>query len=246
MEVLRAENIGVCFDGKQILQGVGVTVQKGETVSLLGVSGCGKTTLFNCLAGLLVPDTGAVFADGREVTGKPGFLSYMLQKDLLLEHKTVLDNAALSLYIRGKSKKESRAAADALFVPFGLDGMQKKYPHELSGGMRQRAALLRTVLAGDGTVLLDEPFSALDSLTKADMHTWLLGMIGKFRLSVFFITHDIDEAMLLSDRILILAGTPSHITAEISLPQTQDKASRDLTQPAFSALKKELLAKLHE
>ncbi|MBE6812559.1 MAG: ABC transporter ATP-binding protein [Ruminococcaceae bacterium] len=243
MGQLSAQNIGVSFDGRQIIKDVSLHLEEGEIVSLLGVSGGGKTTIFNCLAGLLVPDTGKVFLDDTDITGKPGKISYMMQKDLLLPHYTVLDNACLGLLIKGKSKKESRAAAQPLFAEFGLAGTQKKYPHQLSGGMRQRVALLRTYLASDGVALLDEPFSALDAITKTAVQTWYLDVMEKINLSTLFITHDIHEAVLLSDRIYILAGNPGLITDEIQICLPGSKKDRDPASPAFLQYKKELQQK---
>ncbi|MBQ3518283.1 MAG: ABC transporter ATP-binding protein [Clostridia bacterium] len=243
MGQLSAQNIGVSFDGRQIIKDVSLHLNEGEIVSLLGVSGGGKTTIFNCLAGLLVPDTGKVFSDDTDITGKPGKISYMMQKDLLLPHYTVLDNACLGLLIKGKSKKESRAAAQPLFETFGLAGTEKKYPHQLSGGMRQRVALLRTYLASDGVALLDEPFSALDAITKHTMHTWYLQVMEKIRLSTLFVTHDTEEAVLLSDRVYILGGNPGTITDEIQVTLPGKKEDRDPSDPDFQSFVKLLQQK---
>lgn len=243
MGQLSAQNIGVAFDGRQIIEDVFLHLDEGEIVSLLGVSGGGKTTLFNCLAGLLVPDTGNVFLDGADITGKPGKISYMLQKDLLLPHYTVLDNACLGLQIKGKSKRISRMEAQAHFAAFGLEGTEKKYPHQLSGGMRQRVALLRTYLASDGVALLDEPFSALDAITKHTVHAWYLQIMEKIQLSTLFVTHDTEEAVLLSDRVYILGGNPGTITDEIVIDLPDKKEDRDPASPAFLAYKKELQQK---
>ena len=204
MEKLEVRNVSVSFDGRPVLKDVSVTLRKGELVCLLGISGGGKTTLFNVISGLLVPDEGHVYLDGEEVTGKPGKISYMLQKDLLLPYRTIRDNVALPLLLRGVPNKEAREKAEALFAEFGLEGTEKLWPAQLSGGMRQRAALLRTYLFSQNVALLDEPFSALDTLTKSQVHGWYLDVMEKIRLSTLFITHDIDEAILLSDRICLL------------------------------------------
>lgn len=213
--VLTAENISKSFDGNVIIKDIDIYLKENEIVSLVGQSGAGKTTLFNVLSGLYVPDSGSVTLNGEEITGKPGKVSYMLQKDLLLPYMTVADNTALPLIIKGEKKKTAREKAVSLFSKFGLEGCEKKYPSQLSGGMRQRAALLRTYLASDGIALLDEPFSALDTLTKASMHKWYLSVMEQIRLSTIFITHDIDEAILLSDRIYVMSGKPGMITGEI-------------------------------
>ena len=164
MEILKAENIYKSFGDNKVLKGASLTLNKGEIVSLLGVSGGGKTTLFNVLSGIHMPDSGKVWLNGEDITGKPGNVSYMLQKDLLLPYRKVIDNVSLPLVIKGVGKKEARAQAEPYFKTFGLDGTQYRYPSQLSGGMRQRAALLRTYLSSNGVALLDEPFSALDTL----------------------------------------------------------------------------------
>ena len=187
--------------GEQVLEDISITLNKGELVSLLGISGGGKTTLFNIIAGLSRPDTGHVLLDGEDVTGCPGRVSYMLQKDLLLPYRTIEDNVALPLIVKGMKKREARELASPYFRQFGLEGTQKKYPAQLSGGMRQRAALLRTYLFSGSVALLDEPFSALDMMTKKSVHDWYLKVMDEIHLSTLFITHDIDEAILLSDRI---------------------------------------------
>lgn len=227
-----------------MLEDISISLQKGELVSLLGVSGAGKTTLFNVISGLYRPETGQVLLNGEDVTGKPGRISYMLQKDLLLPYRTVVDNVALPLIVKGTPKKEARARAGDLFAQFGLDGTQKKYPHQLSGGMRQRAALLRTYLASDGVALLDEPFSALDTITKSAMHEWYLNIMEKIDLSTIFITHDMDEAVKLSDRIYILSGKPGKITAEITIDVPRPRPHDfDLT-PEFLEYKRQIAQNL--
>lgn len=217
MEILKVEHVSKQFGDNQVLQDINIALNRGELVSLLGVSGAGKTTLFNVISGLYMPECGDVLLNGQDVTGKPGKISYMLQKDLLLPYRTVVDNVALPLIIKGTPKKEARTRAGELFEQFGLEGTQKKYPNQLSGGMRQRAALLRTYLASDGVALLDEPFSALDTITKSAMHEWYLSIMEQIDLSTIFITHDMDEAVKLSDRIYILSGKPGQITAEIKI-----------------------------
>lgn len=225
MEKLTVQKVSKSFGGDRILENLSLTLCAGELVSILGVSGGGKTTLFNIIAGLSNPDEGEVLLDGAKITGKPGMVSYMLQKDLLLPYRTIVDNVALPLLIRGMKKKEARLKAGSYFNQFGLEGTQKRYPGQLSGGMRQRAALLRTYLFSSGVALLDEPFSALDMMTKRAMHGWYLEMMGQIHLSTLFITHDIDEAILLSDRILLLTGRPGSITKEIVIrqPRTERK-----------------------
>lgn len=234
------------FDGRTIIEDISIEIHDRELVSLLGVSGGGKTTLFNVISGLLKPDRGQVFLDGEEITGKPGNVSYMLQKDLLLPYRTVEDNVALPLVIGGMKKKEARKKAAPYFEEFGLSGTEKKYPAQLSGGMRQRAALLRTYLFSDRLALLDEPFSALDTLTKRSMHRWYLDVMGQIHLSTVFITHDIDEAVLLSDRIYILGGKPGRIIDEIRIEEPKPRRNDFQLTEEFLSYKKRILEKIEE
>ena len=204
MNVLKLEDIYKSFGEKDVLNGISFSVEKGEILGLLGVSGSGKSTVFNIISGNIRPNKGTVFIDGKETTGETGHVSYMLQKDLLFDHMKVVDNAALALRIKGMDKKKARETASSYFKEFGLEDQEDKYPRELSGGMRQRVALLRTYLNKEPIILLDEPFSALDKLTKDKLHNWFLDIIKKYQMTGIFISHDIDEAIYLSDRILIL------------------------------------------
>lgn len=233
METLEVRGVSVSFDGRKVLEDVSVTLRKGELVCLLGVSGGGKTTLFNVISGLLKPDAGQVLLDGEDITGKPGHISYMLQKDLLLPYRTIEDNVALPLLLRGVKKREARKQASALFEEFGLGGTEKLWPSQLSGGMRQRAALLRTYLFSQDVALLDEPFSALDTLTKSAIHRWYLDVMERIHLSTLFITHDMDEAVLLSDRIYLLTGQPGRITSEIVVEEPRPRRQDFNLSPEF-------------
>ena len=200
------ENISKKYNDKPVIENISLELNKGGFISLLGPSGVGKTTLFNILAGVEKPDSGSVFLNRENITGCGGRVSYMLQKDLLLEYRTVLDNVILPLLIRGEDKRQARQRAAEFFPMFGLAGYEKKYPNELSGGMRQRAALLRTCLMQNPVILLDEPFSALDAITRRKMQSWYSGIAEQLRFSTFFITHDVDEALILSDTVYIMTG----------------------------------------
>ena len=241
---LRAEGVTKSYDGRTIIQDISLCLNEGELVCLLGVSGAGKTTLFHTLSGLEKPEAGRVFLGEEEITGAPGKISYMLQKDLLLPHKKVLDNVALPLVLRGERPKDAREKAREYLPRFGLEGTEGKYPGQLSGGMRQRAALLRTFLGSRGVVLLDEPFSALDALTKREIHRWYMGMMDQLKLTTLFITHDIDEAILLSDRVYILSGNPGRLTAELTIEPPRPRDLDFALSGGFLAYKKEILALL--
>ena len=244
MPVLEVKGVSKSFDGEEIIRNISLELKEGEIVTLLGVSGGGKTTLFNIIAGLSTPDEGNIYLEGQEITGKPGNISYMLQKDLLLPYRTLLDNVALPLTIRGMKKSEAREKAAGYFEEFGLEGAEKKYPAEISGGMKQRAALLRTYLFSEKVALLDEPFSALDMLTKASVHEWYLEVMEKIKLSTLFITHDIDEAILLSDRIYLLTGKPGSITKEIVIKEPKPRKKDFNLSENFLQYKREIISHL--
>lgn len=266
MTILRTENITKSYGDKTVIEDISIRLEEGELVSLLGVSGAGKSTLFNIISGLTVPDRGRVLLMDREeklcgeaetksqdpiagltdITGAPGKIAYMLQKDMLLPHKKVIDNVALPLFLKGMKKKDARQKAESFFEAFGLDGTQYKYPSQLSGGMKQRAALLRTYMASGGIVLLDEPFSALDTITKSAMHRWYLDVMEHISLSTLFITHDIDEAILLSDRIYILGGTPGHILEEIEIHEGKPRHGEFMLSQVFLEYKRRTLKAIEQ
>lgn len=244
MEKLEVKNVSKSFDGNRVLKDISIELNRGELVCLLGVSGGGKTTLFNIISGLLTPDSGCVLLDGKDITNQPGHISYMLQKDLLLPYRTIEDNVALPLLLKGVKKKEARKKVSPMFSQFGLEGTQKRYPSQLSGGMRQRAALLRTYMFSRDVALLDEPFSALDTITKSSMHKWYLNVMEQIKLSTLFITHDIDEAILISDRIYLLSGSPGEIKGEIIIEESRPRRDDFNLTEEFLEYKRKILSLL--
>ena len=250
MARLEIKDVTQRFGDFTVLSGIDLTVESGQVACLLGPSGCGKTTLFHVVAGLDAPAEGRVLLDGRDITGQPGQLAYMLQKDLLLPQKTILDNVSLPLVLRGESKAAARSAARELLSTFGLEGTEGCWPAELSGGMRQRAALLRSYLFNQEFMLLDEPFSALDAFTKADMHRWFLDVSERFGTTALVVTHDIDEAIELSDAVYVMRGAPQHgeptVIAGVERIDDCPRAQREgyaLTEP-FLRHKRRLLGLL--
>ena len=223
---LLVENLTRSFRGQHgrplpILERIDLRAEENEFVAIVGPSGCGKSTLFNIVAGLLLPDSGHVYMNGKDIRGVPGSVAYMMQKDLLLEWRTILENVTLGPELSGEPRSSFRSRARDLIRRFGLEGFDSFYPSALSGGMRQRAALLRTVLCDKSVLLLDEPFGALDALTRSAMHVWLLDIWQDFRRTVLFITHDPEEAVFLSDRIYVLTSRPARVKGivEVSLPR---------------------------
>jgi len=242
MSILEVNGVSKSFEDEKIITDVSLKLNEGEIVALLGMSGSGKTTLFNAVAGLTTPDSGEIMLNGESIVGVPGKVSYMLQQDLLLPYKNILDNVALPLVIRGEKKNDARKKAAELFSQFGLEGTEHKYPFQISGGMKQRAALLRTYLFSEKVALLDEPFSALDMLTKASVHEWYLDIMDKIRLSTLYITHDIDEAILLSDRIYLLTGKPASITKEIVIDEKKPRNKDFRLTEKFLDYKREIIS----
>lgn len=227
------KNVSRSFDTDKILNNISLEVREGEFVSLLGPSGSGKSTILNIISGVLKPDNGEVKVEGK--------ISYMHQKDLLLPWKKVIDNVALPLYINGKSKSEGRKQVIDYFEPYGLKGYEFKYPFQLSGGMKQRAAFLRTYMTSSNIMLLDEPFGALDAITRGKMQNWLLNVIKDLRSTILFITHDIEEAIYLSNRIYILSDKPASIKGEIEVDLPRNRTKDMITSEKFVAIKKQVL-----
>ena len=242
---LLINNIYKSFHDLDVLNNISMHLAEKEFVSILGPSGCGKSTIFNIVSGLILPDSGEVFLDKKPITGKIGRVSYMHQKDLLLPWKKIIDNAALALVIKGKKKQEARVIAKEYFSEFGLDGFEYKYPFQLSGGMRQRAAFLRTYLFSKDVMLLDEPFGGLDTITKTKMHYWLQDVLKNLNTSVLFITHDIEESILLSDRIYILSDRPASIKEEVIVDLKRPRDYNEIiTSREFNEIKRHIISLL--
>ncbi|MFC3884109.1 ABC transporter ATP-binding protein [Bacillus songklensis] len=220
-------------------------VEPGEFVSVIGASGSGKSTLFKLITGLLEPDQGQIWIEGQQSGNRLGKVGYMPQKDLLLPWRTVIDNVLLPLELTKNKKQEKIEEIRKWLSRFGLADYEKAYPHELSGGMKQRVAFLRTIMTGRDLLLLDEPFGALDSLTKHNMHSWLLELWGDLQKTVLFITHDLEEAILLSDRIYLLPGEGKRRVKEMKVKLPRPRRSDLIYQSEFIAMRKELELLIH-
>lgn len=223
-----------------------IAVRRGEFVTIVGPSGCGKSTLLNILAGLESPTDGHVLINGKEHRDRRPFFGYMFQKDLLFPWRTIRDNVAVGLEIQGQSRREARERATEILERFGLIRFADKYPAQLSGGMRQRAALMRTLLCDREFLLLDEPFGALDALTRSIMQEWLLGIWESDHRTIVFITHDIEEAVFLSDRVLLMSAHPGHVKTELVIDLGRPRDHTVVTSPRFAQLKKILLDNIYE
>jgi ABC-type nitrate/sulfonate/bicarbonate transport system ATPase subunit len=245
---IRVERVSHTFRGGarrvHVLDDVSLEVPAGSFVSLVGPSGCGKSTLLRMLAGLLRPDSGALSVDGQSAVGRPGLVAYMPQKDLLFPWRKALDNATVGAEIAGVPRPEARAHALELLELFGLAGFEKAWPSQLSGGMRQRLALLRTFLSPQRTLLLDEPFGALDAITRREMHRWLQHVWARDGRTVLFVTHDVEEALILSDTVYVMSPRPGRITARVVSPFERPRAPSLVVEGEFVALKADLLAAL--
>jgi len=226
-----------------VLADINLSVEEGEFICIIGPSGCGKTTLFNILVGLDKPDQGEIILKGEDITCTKGHIAYMPQKDLLFPWRTIIENLLLGVEISKGDLKAARKEAEDLIPLFGLEGFADSYPDQLSGGMRQRAALLRTVLTHHDILALDEPFGALDALTRSKMQEWILSIQAELNKTILFVTHDIEEAITLADRVIVLNGRPSKITKELTveLPYPRQK-----TDQKFIEYKEELLERLSD
>lgn len=234
MTTLEAKDITHSFNQDkthiQVLNNLNFSVNKGEFVALLGPSGCGKSTLFNIISGLIKPLSGEIRLNGKRLQGNIGAFGYMQQKDLLLQWRTVLKNILIGPEIQGDALDDTRSKAMEMLTQLGLQGFEKSYPMQLSGGMRQRVALVRTLLFKKDILLLDEPFGALDAMTRTVMQSILLDIWNKNKQTVLLITHDIEEALILADKIYVLTARPASIKAVVDVPfsRPRDTTVRDL------------------
>ena len=243
--VLEFRNVSFSYGGKKtILDQFHLNVHDREFITIIGASGSGKSTLFRLITGLEKEEHGAIWLNGEQVKNRHGRTGYMPQQDLLMPWRTVLQNAAVPLELTGVDKKEAASRILPLLNEFGLEGSEHKYPSELSGGMRQRVSFLRSVLTGSNILLLDEPFSALDAITRLSMQEWLLDQWKKREKTILFITHDVNEALFLSDRILVFQETPVRMLQEVIVPLDRPRSLRDLNDPAVVKLKDELIDQL--
>ncbi|HVW18469.1 MAG TPA: ABC transporter ATP-binding protein [Solirubrobacteraceae bacterium] len=224
-----------------VLDGLDLVAEENQFVAVVGPTGSGKSTLFHILAGLLAPTSGGVYVDGRDITGSTGHVAYMMQKDLLLGWRRVIDNIALGPELAGEPRAAARERAREMMPMFGLGGFEDFYPAGLSGGMRQRVALMRTFLCEKSLLLLDEPFSAVDALTRAGLHEWLQGVCADFPRTVLFITHDPEEAVLLSDRTYVLTRRPAHVKGVVDVDLPRPRTHETVGDPHFAELKRQVL-----
>jgi ABC-type nitrate/sulfonate/bicarbonate transport system ATPase subunit len=225
----------------EALAGVSLGAAAGTFVTIIGPSGCGKSTLFGVICGLQQPDRGQVCFDGVPVAKRAGTVGYMPQRDLLMPWRRVLGNVILGPEVHGEDPAAARREARELLPLFGLEGFADSYPSALSGGMRQRAALLRTLLCRKDVMLLDEPFGALDAITRNGLQEWLLQVWRRFRYTILFITHDVEEAVFLSDYVHVLTPRPAQVRAEMAIPLPRPRVREMTLTPEFAALKQQLL-----
>jgi ABC-type nitrate/sulfonate/bicarbonate transport system ATPase subunit len=240
--IIRTENISLSFtETGQVLESISLNVKDGEFVSIIGPSGSGKSTIFQCIGGVLVPEIGDIFLGDKKITGETGHISYMPQHNSLLPWRTVLENVLLGQELHKKTNVEE---AKSWLHKVGLSEYENAYPHQLSGGMKQRVAFIRALISPASILLLDEPFSALDEFTRLDMQKWLLSIWEKERKSILFITHNIEEALFLSDRIYLLSNRPANILKEINVTFPRPRNEELLMDDQFQKMKKEIFKSL--
>lgn len=237
---LAFHDVTFTYDSHPILQHFSMDIKEGEFVSIIGPSGVGKSTLFQLATGLIEPGQGTISLDGNISHTRLGKVGYMPQRDLLMNWRTVVENAALPLEIQGISKKEAGERVKDCLPAFGLEPYADYFPAELSGGLRQRVSLLRATLTGASLLLLDEPFSALDGITRMEMQEWLLELMARLGTTVLMITHDLDEAILLADRVLVLRESPIREAVEVRVPIARPRPTECRHSPEFTSVREEL------
>ncbi|WP_046791824.1 ABC transporter ATP-binding protein [Tatumella morbirosei] len=242
---LEINNLTVRYGDVTALSNVSLQVREGEFICILGASGCGKSTLFNVVSGLLPSSEGRIMLEGKDVTNKPGQVGYMLQKDLMLPWRTVRGNITLAAALTRGVSAADRHQAEELATRYGLGDFLDHYPHALSGGMRQRVAMMRTVAAGKEVMLLDEPFGALDAQTRFSMQEWLLQIWRDLNRTVLFVTHDVDEAIFLADRIVVMTPRPGRIAEILTVQLPRPRTLEDLTGETFVQLKRQIMSRLY-
>ncbi|MEQ8200418.1 MAG: ABC transporter ATP-binding protein [Syntrophomonadaceae bacterium] len=236
MSAIKVIGVNKTLERVQTLNNISMAIECREFAVILGPSGCGKSTLLNIMAGLLKPDQGRIELGGVDWTGKTGRVSYMQQKDLLLPWQNILDNVCIPLLLRGVKRKDAYATARGYLQDFGLEGFENYYPRQLSGGMRQRAALLRTYLFTSDIMLLDEPFATLDAITRHKMQEWLKELAAKYKPTVVLVTHDIEEALLLADVVYVLSARPAQVKFRAELAGTSLEEKNQLRQDILAFL----------
>ncbi len=243
--LLELRDVGKVFGDTVALEPTTISVDEGSFVAIVGPSGCGKSTLFNVIAGLVAPDSGAVIMGGKTVTNTTGHVGYMLQKDLLVPWRTVQDNITMAARLTRRVTEADRAEARRVAEQYGLGEFLRHYPSALSGGMRQRVAFMRTLVTHQPLLLLDEPFGALDAQTRLEMQQWLLQVWRDTGRTVLFITHDVDESLFLSDRVVVMSPRPGRVVADFANVLARPRTVDTLTDATFIELKSRVMHLLH-
>lgn len=233
-------------DSKALIEDLNFKINKGDFVSIIGPSGCGKSTIFRLISKLEKASSGDILIGGNDIKNLHGYIGYMPQRDLLIPWRTILENASLPLEVGGKNLKEAKEKAEEYLKIFGLNEYKDKHPKDLSGGMRQRVSFIRTLLTGSEVMLLDEPFSALDAITKVAMQEWLLSQWINLKKTILFITHDVEEALFLSNRIFVISERPISKLKEVTVPLSYPRDRHALSNSEILKIKEELINELKQ
>lgn len=233
-------------DSKFLIDNLNFHVNRGEFISIIGPSGCGKSTIFRLISRLEKSSDGDIYINDKNVNNIDSPIGYMPQSDLLIPWRTILENACLPLEVGGRKQKNAKKKAEEFLEAFGLDSYKDKYPKDLSGGMKQRVSFIRTLLTGAEVMLLDEPFSALDAITKISMQEWLLSQWSKFNKTILFITHDVEEALFLSNKIFVVSEKPITKLKEVIVPVGYPRDRHMLSRPEILSIKEELVNELKQ